>query len=98
MRASGAMQDRINEHNHVDIHYNTAVDDVMGDSKGVTGLKIRKTDSGMSLANVRKPIDWDHAFRSTICHLPFGNHQLLSSHRVHFQIAKQSKIQSIVRA
>lgn len=50
MRASGAMQDRINEHAHVDIHYNTAVDDVMGDAKGVTGLKIRKTDSGMFLS------------------------------------------------
>ena len=50
LRASGAMQDRINDHAHVDIHYNTAVDDVMGDSKGVTGLKIRKTDSGMPLA------------------------------------------------
>lgn len=53
MRASGAMQDRINEHAHVDIHYNTAVDDVMGDAKGVTGLKIRKTDSGMLLLYLR---------------------------------------------
>ena len=50
MRASGAMKDRINEHPHVDIHYNTAVDDVLGDAKGVTALKIRKIDSGTLLA------------------------------------------------
>lgn len=47
MRASGAMQDRILEHAHVDVHYNTSVDDVMGDAKGVTGLKLRNTESGM---------------------------------------------------
>lgn len=44
------MQDRITAHNAVDIHFNTAVDDVMGDKKGVTALKIRKTDSGQSSA------------------------------------------------
>lgn len=47
MRASGSMQDRVIEHAAVDIHYNTAVDDVVGDSKGVSGLKIKNTDSGM---------------------------------------------------
>ena len=47
MRASGAMQDRIIEHANVDIHYNTAVDDVVGDTKGVKALKIRDTESGM---------------------------------------------------
>ena len=57
LRASGAMQDRINDHAHVDIHYNTAVDDVTGDSKGVTGLKIRKTDSGMPSATAKNYTD-----------------------------------------
>lgn len=46
MRASGAMQDRITEHPNVDIHYNKSIDDVMGDAKGVTALKIRDSNSG----------------------------------------------------
>lgn len=46
MRASGSMQDRVLEHNNVDIHYRTAVNDVVGDAKGVTGLKIKDTESG----------------------------------------------------
>ena len=46
MRASGTMQDRINEHKGVEIHYNIGVTDVTGDAKGVNGLQLRHTESG----------------------------------------------------
>ena len=49
MRASGAMQDRVLSHPNVEVHFNVSVDDVVGDAKGLTGLKIRHSESGAAL-------------------------------------------------
>ncbi|EIE25491.1 putative thioredoxin-disulfide reductase [Coccomyxa subellipsoidea C-169] len=46
MRASAAMQDRVLEHEKVEVHYNTMVDDAYGDKKGLKGLVLKDTSNG----------------------------------------------------
>ena len=48
LRASGAMQDRVNRQKAVQIHYHTSVQDAVGDKKGMKGLKIKNNQSGNS--------------------------------------------------
>lgn len=52
MRASKIMQDRAINHEKITIHWNTVVDEVLGDGNVVTGLKLRSTadDSTRELA------------------------------------------------
>ena len=40
LRASKAMQDRVNAHNKVTVHYQTRVEDAFGDSRGLSGLHL----------------------------------------------------------
>lgn len=53
MRASGAMQDRVEAHKKINVLYNTQVEDAFGDGRGLTGLHIHNTDSG---APARRPL------------------------------------------
>lgn len=46
MRASAAMQDRVINHEKVEVHYNTEVADAVGDKKGLSGLQLRDTSNG----------------------------------------------------
>ena len=47
MRASKAMQDRVLSNTRITVHFNTAVEDAFGDSKGVmTGLHLVDTQNG----------------------------------------------------
>ena len=43
MRASQVMQDRAKNHKKIEILWNTVVDEVLGDGKQVTGLKLKST-------------------------------------------------------
>ncbi|MEM9588360.1 MAG: FAD-dependent oxidoreductase [Planctomycetota bacterium] len=43
MRASKVMQDRAINHDKIQIHWNTVVDEVLGDGKLVNGLRLRST-------------------------------------------------------
>ena len=43
------MQDRVLNHPNVEVHLNMSVDDVVGDAKGLTGLKIRHSESGAAM-------------------------------------------------
>ncbi len=53
MRASAAMQDRVLEHEKVEVHYNTMVDDAYGDKKGLKGLVLKDTSNGEELLTLR---------------------------------------------
>ena len=46
MRASAAMQDRVLNHEKVEVHFSTEVADAYGDKKGLKGLQLRDTSSG----------------------------------------------------
>ena len=46
MRASAAMQDRVLNHEKVEVHYSTEVADAYGDKKGLKGLQLRDTSTG----------------------------------------------------
>ncbi len=46
MRASAAMQDRVLNHEKVEVHFSTEVADAFGDKKGLKGLQLRDTSSG----------------------------------------------------
>ena len=52
MRASGAMQDRVAASDAVTVHYNTQIRDVFGDAKGVKGLHLVDTQSGVALTSL----------------------------------------------
>ncbi|MCL4131255.1 UNVERIFIED_CONTAM: hypothetical protein GTU68_021592 [Idotea baltica] len=43
MRASQILQDRAKDHPKIQIHWNTVVDEVLGDEKIVTGLRLKST-------------------------------------------------------
>jgi thioredoxin reductase (NADPH) len=47
MRASAAMQDRVLNHEKVEVHFNTGVADAYGDKKGLKGLHLRDTTTGV---------------------------------------------------
>ena len=46
MRASAAMQDRVLNHEKVEVHFNTGVADAYGDKKGLKGLHLTDTSTG----------------------------------------------------
>jgi thioredoxin reductase len=46
MRASAAMQDRVLNHEKVEVHFNTGVADAYGDKKGLKGLHLKDTSTG----------------------------------------------------
>ena len=46
MRASAAMQDRVLNHEKVEVHFSTEVADAYGDKKGLKGLQLRDTKTG----------------------------------------------------
>ncbi len=46
LRASKIMQERAERHERVSILWNTVVDEVLGDGKGMTGLRLRDTQTG----------------------------------------------------
>lgn len=46
MRASAAMQDRVLNHDKVEVHFNTGVRDAFGDKKGLKGLILHDTRTG----------------------------------------------------
>ena len=48
MRASAAMQDRVLNHERVEVHFSTEVADAYGDKKGLKGLQLRDTSTGQS--------------------------------------------------
>ena len=57
------MQDRVLSHPNVEVHFNVSVDDVVGDAKGLTGLKIRHSESGAALAGAsNSQFQSTHAF------------------------------------
>ena len=47
MRASAAMQDRVLNHEKVEVHFNTGVSDAYGDKKGLKGLLLSDTSTGV---------------------------------------------------
>ena len=50
LRASRAMQDRVLEHQKVEVHFNTTVDDAYPDGKGaLAGVHIKDTKTGVLL-------------------------------------------------
>ena len=49
MRASGAMQDRVQAHERVTVHYSTRVEDAYGDGKGLAGLRLLEGPDGVAL-------------------------------------------------
>ena len=50
MRASAAMQDRVVNHEKVEVHFSTEVADAFGDKKGaLKGLHLRDTETGARL-------------------------------------------------
>ena len=49
MRASGAMQDRVQAHEKVTVHYQTKVEDAYGDGKGLAGLRLLEGPDGGAL-------------------------------------------------
>ena len=53
MRASAAMQDRALRHDKVQVHFNTSVRDAYGDKKGLKGLVLYDTDSGVGARRCR---------------------------------------------
>ena len=51
MRASAAMQDRVVNHDKVEVHFSTEVADAFGDKKGaLKGLHLRDTETGAPLS------------------------------------------------
>ena len=46
MRASAAMQDRVLNHEKVEVHYSSEVADAFGDKKGLKGLHLKDTSTG----------------------------------------------------
>ena len=51
MRASGAMQDRVQAHDKVTVHYSTRVEDAYGDGKGLAGLRLLEGPDGDAALN-----------------------------------------------
>ena len=50
MRASKIMQERVINNDKIKIHWNTEVDEVLGDTEGVTGVRIYNNKSGVKTA------------------------------------------------
>jgi thioredoxin reductase (NADPH) len=64
MRASKIMQERVINNDKIKIHWNTEVDEVLGDTEGVTGVRIYNNKSG-----VKTEIDLSGVFVA-IGHVP----------------------------
>ena len=47
-RASKAMQTRVLNTKNIEIHYNTDTEEILGDGKNVTGVKVKNNKSGES--------------------------------------------------
>lgn len=47
MRASKIMQDRVQAHNKIDIKWNSAIEEVLGDGKKVTGVKLKDPEGNI---------------------------------------------------
>lgn len=46
LRASNAMQDRVEAHKKINVMYGTTVEDAYGDGRGLTGLHLHHAPSG----------------------------------------------------
>lgn len=46
MRASVIMQDRVKNNPKIEIHWNSETEEILGDSTGVTGIRLKNRVSG----------------------------------------------------